>query len=334
MTAPPLSPVIPRSGTAVSKERAGRAAARRLPLARPVVPPPSPEGVVYGLARIDPSGRLCERAVVAALGWSGGDLLTLTAGAGVVTARRDAGGMVELPPTAFIPIPAALRRRCGLVPGDQVMLAALPGPAAAPAHSMTTTTEHTTTPAADHPAAAGQDPLASLREASASARTEAGRLLACLRHTAGFSQAQLAGRIGYSATAVAHAELGIQPVSAEFWELADDALTASGKLTAQGARIQDLATARREEQHRQHRARHARHLAQLLSRPHGEDGTVSVVPAAPAPAVTTPAVGRCPHCNQPVALVTHIAAPPDTGTGQQPGTGGLADPDAAHSAGN
>ena len=126
MTAQPLSPVIPRLGTAVSKERAGRAPARRLPLARPVVPPPSPEGVVYGLARIDPSGRLCERAVVAALGWSGGDLLTLTAGAGVVTARRDPGGMVELPPTGFIPIPAALRRRCGLVPGDQVMLAALP----------------------------------------------------------------------------------------------------------------------------------------------------------------------------------------------------------------
>jgi hypothetical protein len=126
VTAQPLSPVIPRSGAAVSRERAGRSAARRLPLARPVVPPPSPEGVVYGLARIDPSGRLCERAVVAALGWSGGDLLTLTAGAGVVTARRDPGGMVELPPTAFIPIPAALRRRCGLVPGDQVMLAAIP----------------------------------------------------------------------------------------------------------------------------------------------------------------------------------------------------------------
>jgi hypothetical protein len=44
----------------------------------------------------------------------------------VVTARRDPGGMVELPPTAFIPVPAALRRRCGLAPGDQVLLAALP----------------------------------------------------------------------------------------------------------------------------------------------------------------------------------------------------------------
>jgi hypothetical protein len=197
---------------------------------------------------------------------------------------------------------------------------------------MTTKAEHATAPAQDQPATAGQDPLASLREAIAAARTEAGRLLACLRHTAGLSQVRLAGRIGYSATVVAHAELGRRPVSAEFWEAADDALAASGKLTAHGARIRDLASARREEQHRQDRARHARHLPQLLSRPHGEGSTVSAAPAAPAPAVTTPAAGRCPHCNQPVTLVTQIAAPPDAGTGQEPGAGGLADSGAAPSA--
>jgi ribosome-binding protein aMBF1 (putative translation factor) len=104
---------------------------------------------------------------------------------------------------------------------------------------MTTAAEHATAPAQDQPATAGQDPLASLREAIAAARTEAGRLLACLRHTAGLSQVRLAGRIGYSATVVARAELGRRPVSAEFWEVADDALAASGKLTAQGTRIRD-----------------------------------------------------------------------------------------------
>jgi hypothetical protein len=91
---------------------------------------------VYGLARIDPSGRLCERAVVAALGWSGGDLLTLTADAGVVTARRDPGGMVTLPASAYITIPAALRRRCGLEAGDQVLLAALADQDSLAAHSL------------------------------------------------------------------------------------------------------------------------------------------------------------------------------------------------------
>jgi hypothetical protein len=82
--------------------------------------------VVYGLGRIDSSGRICDQAIVAALGWAGGDLLTLTARAGVVTARRDPGGMVTLSGRAYISIPAALRHRCGLEAGDQVLLAAIP----------------------------------------------------------------------------------------------------------------------------------------------------------------------------------------------------------------
>jgi bifunctional DNA-binding transcriptional regulator/antitoxin component of YhaV-PrlF toxin-antitoxin module len=88
--------------------------------------PSAPEDVVYGIARIDASGRICERAVITALGWAVGDRLTFTADAGVVTARRDPGGMVTLPASAYITIPAALRRRCGLEAGDQVLLAALP----------------------------------------------------------------------------------------------------------------------------------------------------------------------------------------------------------------
>jgi AbrB family looped-hinge helix DNA binding protein len=82
---------------------------------------------VYGLARIDASGRICERAIITALGWADGDRLTLTAEAGVVTARRDPGGMVTVPAKSYITIPAALRRRCGLEAGDQVLLAAFPG---------------------------------------------------------------------------------------------------------------------------------------------------------------------------------------------------------------
>ena len=126
MTAQPLAPVIPSSGVPASKQRARPAAARRLPLASPVPVPSMPEDVVYGIARIDASGRICERAVIAALGWAGGDRLTFTADAGVVTARCDPAGMVTLPASAYITIPAALRRRCGLEAGDQVLLAALP----------------------------------------------------------------------------------------------------------------------------------------------------------------------------------------------------------------
>ena len=125
MTAPPLAPVIPSSAVPAARRRAQSAAGRPLPLARPARP--VPEGVAYGIARIDSSGRICDRAIITALGWAGGDRLTLTAESGVVTARRDPGGMVTLPATAYIAIPAALRHRCGLLPGDQVLLAALPG---------------------------------------------------------------------------------------------------------------------------------------------------------------------------------------------------------------
>ncbi len=107
MTAQPLAPVIPSSGVPASRQRAGSAAARRLPLARPVPVPSAPEAVVYGIARIDASGRICERAIITALGWAGGDRLTFTAEAGVVTARRDPGGMVTLPASGYITIPAA-----------------------------------------------------------------------------------------------------------------------------------------------------------------------------------------------------------------------------------
>src|ERR1700722_4265603 len=126
MTAPPLAPVIPSSAVPASRQRATSAAGRPLPLARPMPAPSLPEHVVYRIGRIPPPGRLAARAVISALGWRGGDRLTLTADAGVVTARRDPGGMITLPGRAYIAIPAALRRRCGLRPGDRVLLAAVP----------------------------------------------------------------------------------------------------------------------------------------------------------------------------------------------------------------
>jgi hypothetical protein len=93
----------------------------------PLASPPGRPEVVYGLGRIDASGRVADRVTIAALGWSGGDRLTVTAEAGVMIARRDPGGMVTVPSRPYVVIPAALRRRCGLRAGDHVLLAASPG---------------------------------------------------------------------------------------------------------------------------------------------------------------------------------------------------------------
>ena len=118
----PVAPVIP-GASADRRPGHRRGAGRPLPLASP----PGRPDVVYGFGRIDASCRVADRATIAALGWRGGDRLTLTAEAGVMVARRDPGGMVTVPSRAYVVIPAALRRRCGLRAGDQVLLAASPG---------------------------------------------------------------------------------------------------------------------------------------------------------------------------------------------------------------
>jgi hypothetical protein len=122
MTSRPVAPVIPSTGP--GQRRQGRSdTGRPMPLA-------SPAGrldVVYGFGRIDASGRVADRVTIAALGWRGGDRLTLIADAEVMIARRDPGGMVTVPSRPYIVFPAALRRRCGLQAGELVLLAASPG---------------------------------------------------------------------------------------------------------------------------------------------------------------------------------------------------------------
>ena len=126
MTAPLIAPVIPSSARPPARGRRAAGAGRRLPVAAVTAPPAPPQDVLYGFGRIDMAGRVADRAVISALGWRCGDRLTLTAEAGVVTARRDPAGMVTMTAKPYIVIPAALRRRCGLEPGDRVLLAAEP----------------------------------------------------------------------------------------------------------------------------------------------------------------------------------------------------------------
>jgi hypothetical protein len=92
--------------------------------------------VVYGLGRVDASGRVADRTVICALGWRGGDRLTLTASARVVTARRDPHGLAVLPPRSGAPgqavVDAAMLvlERMGLTSAD--LLAAPAARLAAP----------------------------------------------------------------------------------------------------------------------------------------------------------------------------------------------------------
>ena len=135
MNSRPIAPVIP-SLTRPAVRAGGRPGqGRRLPLATVAGVPALAGDVVYGVGRIDASGRVGDRAFTSALGWRPGDRLTLTAADGVVVARRDPAGLATMPAKPYIVIPSALRRRCGLLPGDRVLLAMFPGQDAMAAYS-------------------------------------------------------------------------------------------------------------------------------------------------------------------------------------------------------
>ena len=126
MTAAPVAPLIPPRARPGGRDRAPIIPARRLPVAAVPDVPAVPDDVLYGFGRMDAWGRVADRAVTGVLGWRQGDRLTITAAAGVVIARRDPGGMVTMASKPYLVIPAALRRRCGLRPGDRVLLAVFP----------------------------------------------------------------------------------------------------------------------------------------------------------------------------------------------------------------
>jgi hypothetical protein len=103
----------------------GSPAARRI-LPLPAVPVPRSSVVVYGLAAVDCRGRVADRAVVHALGWTPGTCLDIRQARGLLVIRADTRGVFRVTAQGHLRLPATVRHGCGLVPGDRVLLAADP----------------------------------------------------------------------------------------------------------------------------------------------------------------------------------------------------------------
>jgi hypothetical protein len=90
--------------------------------AAPAAPPAVTSGIVYGTCTVGEAGRVMDRAVFGALGWSPGTRLSITvADRGVLLAVPQPGGPVAVR-DGFVRIPFRLRRRAGLGIGDRVLL--------------------------------------------------------------------------------------------------------------------------------------------------------------------------------------------------------------------
>jgi hypothetical protein len=105
--------------------RFGSSAARR-PLPLPIVPTLRTSSAVYGLAAVDCRGRVADRAVVHALGWTPGTRLDIHETRGLLVIRADPRGVFSVTTQGHLRLPAPVRHCCGLLPGDRVLLAADP----------------------------------------------------------------------------------------------------------------------------------------------------------------------------------------------------------------
>lgn len=75
------------------------------------------------IASVDGRGRVAEQSVVRALGWGEGERLDVRVVSGAIMVRADPGGVFALARRCHVPIPAAVRRWCGLATRDRVLLA-------------------------------------------------------------------------------------------------------------------------------------------------------------------------------------------------------------------
>lgn len=115
----PIALLIPPDLPPLSRGRSLPAA----PLATPADTERDP--VVLGVAAVDGSGRLRERAVLAALGWGHGDALDIHLAGNIAVLHATSHGHLHVDARDQIALPGGCRAMLGITPGDRVVLAAL-----------------------------------------------------------------------------------------------------------------------------------------------------------------------------------------------------------------
>lgn len=97
-----------------------------LPLA-PLLAPVPASSLYCALTPIDDRGRLADRSPIRALGWSPGQLITISVVQETVVVISQSNGAESITRQGHLRLPARVRHRCRLTPGDRLLIAAAPG---------------------------------------------------------------------------------------------------------------------------------------------------------------------------------------------------------------
>lgn len=92
----------------------------------PELPSRSASHLVYGLAVLDRYGRLAERALLHALGWTRAQALDFAVVRGSVLVVPAAAARSKIGADLYFRVPVGVRRACRLEAGDRVLLVADP----------------------------------------------------------------------------------------------------------------------------------------------------------------------------------------------------------------
>jgi bifunctional DNA-binding transcriptional regulator/antitoxin component of YhaV-PrlF toxin-antitoxin module len=100
----------------------------------PICPLPIPDlhrlprdgSMLYGIGRVDASGRVANHEIVKVLGWRPGDRVDVIVAPRAIVMRSSPGGLVSVPQRPCVVIPGTIRHHCGIRTGDHVLLAAAP----------------------------------------------------------------------------------------------------------------------------------------------------------------------------------------------------------------
>jgi bifunctional DNA-binding transcriptional regulator/antitoxin component of YhaV-PrlF toxin-antitoxin module len=136
MTAPEPNPASPTGRTRTAAQEI--VAALALPLC-PVEPEPlrplplidlhqlsRDTTMLYGVGRVDASGRVKSCDIIRALGWKPGDKLEIVSTFGGIVFLASPDGLFSVPRNPCVVIPVAARQQHNITAGDHVLLAAAP----------------------------------------------------------------------------------------------------------------------------------------------------------------------------------------------------------------